>query len=98
MANWSSYVAPSWGSVNTQSRMRTDTILMAPRTISFTTDYGLADGFVAACHAVIAGLAPAARVIDVTHLVPPGDVRRASHVLAQTAPSFPSGSVHLAVV
>ncbi|MEV6932407.1 SAM-dependent chlorinase/fluorinase [Dactylosporangium sp. NPDC051485] len=70
---------------------------MAPNTISFTTDYGLADGFVAACHGAIARLAPAARVIDVTHLVPPGDVRRGAAVLAQTVPAFPP-SVHLAVV
>ena len=65
--------------------------------ISFTTDYGLEDGFVAACHGVIARLAPEARVIDVTHLVPPGDVSRGAHVLAQTVPSLPRG-VHLAVV
>ncbi|PWU48563.1 hypothetical protein DLJ47_28100 [Micromonospora sp. S4605] len=65
--------------------------------ISLTTDYGLADGFVAACHGVIARLAPAARVIDVTHLVPPGDVRRGAAVLAQTVPHLPVG-VHVAVV
>ncbi len=65
--------------------------------ISFTTDYGLADGFVAACHGMIARLAPAARVIDVTHLVPPGDVRRGAAVLAQTVPYLPA-AVHLAVV
>ncbi|MDM4723139.1 S-adenosyl-L-methionine hydrolase [Micromonospora sp. WMMA1363] len=65
--------------------------------ISFTTDYGLDDGFVAACHGVLARLAPAARVIDVTHLVPPGDVRRGAAVLAQTVPSLPVG-IHLAVV
>ncbi|MFC3505144.1 S-adenosyl-l-methionine hydroxide adenosyltransferase family protein [Micromonospora krabiensis] len=65
--------------------------------ISLTTDYGLADGFVAACHGVIATLAPAARVIDVTHLVPPADVRRGATVLAQTVPYLPVG-VHVAVV
>ncbi|MEH1169182.1 SAM-dependent chlorinase/fluorinase [Micromonospora sp. CPCC 205539] len=65
--------------------------------ISLTTDYGLADGFVAACHGVIARIAPAARVIDVTHLVPPADVRRGAAVLAQTVPSLPVG-VHVAVV
>ncbi|WP_327005733.1 SAM-dependent chlorinase/fluorinase [Dactylosporangium sp. NBC_01737] len=70
---------------------------MDQRWISFTTDYGLEDGFVAACHGVIARLAPEARVIDVTHLVPPGDVTRGAHVLAQTVPSLPRG-VHLAVV
>ncbi|MEV8512896.1 SAM-dependent chlorinase/fluorinase [Dactylosporangium sp. NPDC051484] len=70
---------------------------MTPSTISFTTDYGLSDGFVAACHGTIARLAPRARIIDVTHLVPPGDVRRGAAVLAQTVRSLPL-SVHLAVV
>lgn len=65
--------------------------------VSLTTDYGLADGFVAACHGVIARLAPTVRVIDVTHLVPPGDVRRGAAVLAQTVPHLPVG-VHVAVV
>lgn len=65
--------------------------------ISLTTDYGLADGFVAACHGMIAQIAPDARVIDVTHLVPPADVRRGAAVLAQTVPYLPRG-VHVAVV
>jgi S-adenosyl-L-methionine hydrolase (adenosine-forming) len=65
--------------------------------ISLTTDYGLTDGFVAACHGVIARIAPAARVIDVTHLVPPGDVRRGAAVLAQTVPHLPY-AVHVGVV
>ncbi|HVQ94771.1 MAG TPA: SAM-dependent chlorinase/fluorinase [Mycobacteriales bacterium] len=65
--------------------------------VSFTTDYGQADGFTAACHGVIARIAPAARVIDVTHQVPPQDVRRGAGVLAQTVPWLPP-AVHLAVV
>jgi S-adenosylmethionine hydrolase len=65
--------------------------------ISFTTDYGLDDGFAAACVGVIATIAPAARVLDVTHNVPPRDIRRGATVLAQTVPCFPA-SVHLAVV
>lgn len=65
--------------------------------VSLTTDYGLTDGFVAACHGVIARIAPTVRVIDVTHLVPPADVRRGAAVLAQTVPYLPSG-VHVAVV
>ena len=48
--------------------------------LSLLTDFGLDDGFVAACHGVIAGIVPATRVIDVTHLVPPGDVRRGAAV------------------
>ncbi|WP_181774630.1 SAM hydrolase/SAM-dependent halogenase family protein [Amycolatopsis pittospori] len=65
--------------------------------ISFTTDYGLSDGFVAACHGVIARIAPSVRLIDVTHEVPPQQVRTGAEVLAQTAPFLPD-AVHLAVV
>jgi S-adenosylmethionine hydrolase len=65
--------------------------------ISFTTDYGTFDGFVAACHGSIARVAPDVRVIDVTHHVPPADVIRGAAVLAQTAPHLPA-AVHLAVV
>jgi S-adenosyl-L-methionine hydrolase (adenosine-forming) len=65
--------------------------------VSFTTDYGTADGFVAACKGVLGRLAPDVRVIDVTHQVPAQDVRRGAAVLAQTAPWLPP-AVHLAVV
>jgi S-adenosyl-L-methionine hydrolase (adenosine-forming) len=65
--------------------------------ISFLTDYGLEDGFVAACHGAAARIAPAARIIDITHLVPPGDVRRGAAVLAQTIAYLPP-AVHVAVV
>jgi S-adenosylmethionine hydrolase len=67
------------------------------RYLSFLTDYGLEDGFVAACHGVAARIAPDARIIDITHLVPPGDVRRGAAVLAQTVPNLPP-AVHVAVV
>lgn len=65
--------------------------------VTLTTDYGLSDGFAAACHGVIARLAPGVRVIDVTHLVAPGDVARGAAVLAQTVPHLPP-AVHVAVV
>jgi S-adenosyl-L-methionine hydrolase (adenosine-forming) len=65
--------------------------------ISLCTDYGCADGFVAACHGVIARIAPHARVLDVTHAITPGDVRHGSVVLADTLPWLPA-AVHVAVV
>jgi S-adenosylmethionine hydrolase len=65
--------------------------------ISLTTDYGIVDGFAAACHGVIGRIAPDVRVIDITHQVPPADVARAAAVLAQTVPHLPP-SVHVAVV
>ncbi|WP_214326473.1 SAM hydrolase/SAM-dependent halogenase family protein [Nonomuraea sediminis] len=65
--------------------------------ITLLTDYGLEDGYVAACHGVIAGIAPETRVIDVCHLVPSGDVRRGAAILAQTIPYLPKG-VHIGAV
>ena len=65
--------------------------------ISFTTDYGDQDGFAAACRGVIARIAPAARMLEVTHAVPPQDVRRGAAVLSQTIAYLPP-AVHLAVV
>ncbi len=71
---------------------------MAPiNCVSLLTDYGLEDGFVAACHGVIAGICPDIRIIDITHLVPPGDIRRGAAILSQTVPYLPKG-VHIAVV
>ncbi|HEY7597450.1 MAG TPA: SAM-dependent chlorinase/fluorinase [Actinophytocola sp.] len=65
--------------------------------ISFTTDYGIDDGFVAACEGVIARIAPGLRVLHISHTVPPQDVRRGSAILAQVVPYLPA-AVHLAVV
>lgn len=65
--------------------------------LTFLTDYGLEDGFVAACHGAALQIVPDARIIDITHLVPPGDIRRGAAVLAQTVPYLPR-AVHVAVV
>ncbi len=65
--------------------------------VSLLTDYGTTDGFVASCHGVLARIAPAVRVIDITHDVPPGDIRRGAVVLAQTVRSLPT-AVHVAVI
>ena len=65
--------------------------------LTFTTDYGTVDAFVAVCKGVVLAAAPAATIVDVTHQVPAGDVRRGSHVLAEAVSFFPA-AVHLAVV
>ena len=67
------------------------------RPVTFLSDYGLTDEFVGVCHAVIARIAPEARVIDLTHGVPRHDVRTGALVLARALPYAPPG-VHLAVV
>jgi S-adenosylmethionine hydrolase len=66
--------------------------------ITFTSDFGLSDWFVGVVHGVIHGLCPGARVVDLTHDIPPGHVERAAFVLEASARDFPAGTVHLAVV
>jgi S-adenosyl-L-methionine hydrolase (adenosine-forming) len=65
--------------------------------ITFLSDYGLQDEFVGVCHGVIARRCPHARVIDLTHAIPPHDVRTGALVLAGALPFMPAG-IHLAVV
>lgn len=65
--------------------------------VTFLSDYGYEDEFAGVCRAVIARLAPDAAVIDLTHGIPPCDVRSGAFVLAAALPHCPQG-VHLAVV
>ncbi|HOG47510.1 MAG TPA: SAM-dependent chlorinase/fluorinase [Anaerolineae bacterium] len=69
-----------------------------PGIITLLTDFGLADGYVAAMKGVILGLNPQAVIVDVTHEVPPQDVGYAAYVLATVFAHFPPGTVHVAVV
>lgn len=66
-------------------------------TISFLSDYGTRDEFVGIVKGVVADLAPHAKVIDLTHEIPPFDVRAGSLALARCISYVPSGIV-LAVV
>ena len=54
-------------------------------TVSFLSDYGHQDEFVGVVHSVIRQLAPAVAVVDVTHEIPPYDVRAAGLTLARSA-------------
>jgi S-adenosylmethionine hydrolase len=66
--------------------------------ITLLSDFGLADGYVAAMKGALLGVVPGATLVDVTHEIPPQDVLAGALMLAQTAPAFPPDTVHLAVV
>ena len=71
--------------------------------VTLTTDFGLTDPFVGIMHGVILSRIPAAsrtalRIVDLTHGIPPQDVRSAAFHLAHSWRWFPEGSVHVAVV
>lgn len=70
----------------------------SPRpTVFFLSDFGNQDEFAGVVHAVIADRAPGTTVIDLTHHIPPFDVRAGSHTLVRAVPHLGSGVV-LAVV
>lgn len=68
------------------------------RPIVFLTDYGRSDAFVGVCHGVMARIAPAARVIDLSHAVPRQDVLRGAVEVARAVPYLPEDSIYVAVV
>src|ERR1700724_1634806 len=67
------------------------------QTVSFLSDYGLADEFVGVVHSVIRGIAPQVTVVDICHEVPPHDVRAGSLTLVRAVQYLAPGVV-LAVV
>jgi S-adenosyl-L-methionine hydrolase (adenosine-forming) len=71
---------------------------MARPIVTLTTDFGLSDHFVGTMKGVIAGLAPEAQLVDISHLVSPFDIVEGAFVVAEAYRYFPKGSVHLVVV
>jgi len=67
-------------------------------TLSLTTDFGLANGFVGVMKGVIYGIAPEVNIVDISHLIAAQNVREGAYALWRAAPFFPPGSVHIAVV
>ena len=66
--------------------------------ITLTTDFGTADGFVGAMKGVILSLAPHATLVDITHGIPPHDIRSGTFALETAIPYFPPDAIHVAVV
>ncbi|MGA0602761.1 SAM hydrolase/SAM-dependent halogenase family protein [Caulobacter sp. KR2-114] len=66
--------------------------------IGFMTDFDTKDDAVAICKAVMDGVAPGVRIIDITHTVEPYNIAEAARFLAGTAPYFPKDAVFVVVV
>lgn len=66
--------------------------------VTFTSDFGRDDWFVGVVHGVILETCPAARIADLTHHIPPGDIERAAFVVEVATPDFGPNTVHLVVV
>ncbi|OGQ96568.1 MAG: hypothetical protein A2521_15455 [Deltaproteobacteria bacterium RIFOXYD12_FULL_57_12] len=68
------------------------------RIITLTTDFGLTDEFVGVMKGIILTHAPLVRIVDLSHQIPPQDIRRASLLLNAAYQYFPADTIHLAVV
>ncbi len=66
--------------------------------LTLLTDFGTEDEYVGVMKGVILSIAPDVRLVDITHQIPPQDVRRAALLLSNAVPYFPPDTVHLAVV
>lgn len=66
--------------------------------ITLTTDFGLQDHYVSAMKAVILGIAPNARFVDVSHEIPAQDIMAGAWVVRNSSFLYPPGTVHLVVV
>lgn len=65
--------------------------------ISFVSDFGLDDTWVGVCHAIIKRSCPDATVVDLSHQVPPFDIRKGAVVAAAGVYQLPF-AIHLVVV
>jgi len=66
--------------------------------ITLLTDLGMADTYVGVMKAVILGLCPQARIVDLCHDIAPQDIREAAFLLDTAWPYCPQGTVHVIVV
>src|SRR5271157_4003635 len=68
------------------------------RVIGFMTDFDLKDDAVGICKAVMDGVAPGVRIIDITHQSEPYNIAMGARLLAGSAPYFPKDAIFVVVI
>jgi S-adenosylmethionine hydrolase len=66
--------------------------------IVFMTDFGTTDDAVPICKGVMLGIAPEARIVDLTHQVTPFSIADGARFLYGATPYYPAGSVFVVVI
>jgi S-adenosylmethionine hydrolase len=66
--------------------------------IGFITDFDVRDDAIGICKAVMVGIAPDVRIIDITHQVTPFDIAEGARFIAGSAPYFPRDAVIVGVI
>ena len=68
------------------------------KVIGFMTDFDVKDDAVGICKAVMDGVAPGVRIIDITHQSEPFNIAMGARFLAGSAPYFPKDAVFVVVI
>ena len=71
---------------------------MSGATVTLTTDFGENSPYVAAMKGVLLSINPEVRILDLSHHIPPQEVRHAAFFLANAIPYFPPEVLHVVVV
>ena len=66
--------------------------------VGLITDFGARDAYVGAMKAVMLGINPRLKVVDISHGVRSGNIREASYILMSSYRFFPKGTVFTTVV
>ena len=66
--------------------------------ITLTTDFGLADAYVAAMKGVILGINPEVKLVDICHSIKPQNISQAAFILSTAYKFFPQRTIHVVVV
>jgi S-adenosylmethionine hydrolase len=69
-----------------------------PKVIGFMTDFDVKDDAVGICKAVMDGVAPGVRIIDITHQSEPYNIAMGARFLAGSATYFPKDAVFVVVI
>lgn len=67
-------------------------------TVTLTTDFGEGSSYVAAMKGALLAVNPAARIMDLTHSIPPQNLTATAYFLGDVLPWFPAGTIHVVVV
>lgn len=71
---------------------------MARPVVALLTDFGTRDPYVAAMKGVVLSICPDVTLVDLTHDIPPHDVRAGARTLASCYAYYPAGTIFVAVV
>jgi len=88
-----------WAVVAAAMAIPTSAQQAAPtKVIGFMTDFDVKDDAVGICKAVMDGVAPGVRIIDITHQSEPYNIAMGSRFLAGSAPYYPKDAVFVVVI